>query len=193
MKKDFTKADLKTGMVVVIRCGDEFQILETPIGLVGVGDTYWLDLNEYENDLTIRDGLLDIIKIKETNDRYKLFRANWGNMTTIWERTEEKLGSNGLSLEENHRKMWKALADNPLMEKGEYLRKNNIDIPKGECFACESTCGLSDLGECDECPICEHKDGETCLNGKFDKWLDATGFERAKIANEIANLEWKEK
>jgi len=189
----FTKADLKTGMVVVTRNGTEYQVLlDTEIGEMLINQNGRNRLNDYCDNLLIEQkygsNKFDIMKVKQADADYKLYFKHWDKMLTIWERTEDKLWSNGLTLEENHRKMWNALADNPPMSKEEYLKKNNITTPKCECFACESA-----KGDCGKCPICTTVKDEDCLNGKYRKWLDATGFERAKVANEIANLEWRER
>ena len=47
---------------------------------------------------------------------------------------------------------------------------------------------------CNYCPICNYSNNNgRCLNGLYDKFQDAKGYERVTIAHEIANLKWEEK
>jgi len=197
MEKDFTKADLKTGMVIVVRNGDEYQVmLGTTDGdiLIKENGSYLYFSDDYKDNLIYNDfdfHEFDIMVVKEPSFIHQLASKYWDKMEVIWERKEENLWSNGLTLEENHKKMWTALSDNPLLTKKEYLKQNNINAPQGECFACEYSVHRKD--DCSSCPICKKDPRKGCLNGLYRKYLSATGFEKAKIANEIANLKWENK
>ena len=198
MKKDFTKDDLKTGMVVTLRSGNEYQVmLSTTDGdiLIKENGSYLYLSDDYEDNLIFNNfHEFDIMVVKEPSFIHQLASKYWDKMEVIWERYEaETTWSNGLTLEENHKKMWTALSDNPLLTKREYLKQNNIDEPYDECFACEYNVYRKGEGDCSSCPICGIDSSKSCLNGLYCKYLSATGFEKAKIANEIANLKWENK
>lgn len=104
---------------------------------------------------------------------------------------------NGMTMEEGHRKLWNDLADNKVDSKREWFyqyNSENENAPRFYCFACEealSRLGKSDM-PCDYCPIGIRTENG-CLDGLYDRWREAEGFEKFKLAHEIANLEWKEK
>lgn len=112
----------------------------------------------------------------------------------------------GMTMEEAHRKMWNDLANGKIENKEEWIGLNNINDekpPLHHCFACEATLNYTEdlknlyMGmSCDRCPlIVNGKRGRNkygCLNGLFDEWYNAKGFEKFRLAHEIANLEWKE-
>ena len=198
MKKDFTKDDLKTGMVVVLRNGDKYQVMlntGAKDALISENGNYLYLSDDYKDNLIFNNlHEFDIMAVKEVCSTYQLASKYWDKMEVIWERcVEENLWSNGLTLEENHKKMWTALADNPLLTEKKYLKQNNIDAPYDECFACEYDVYRKGDCDCSSCPICKKDPSKSCLNGLYCKYLSATGFEKAKIANEIANLKWENK
>ena len=105
-----------------------------------------------------------------------------------------------MTYEEAHRALWNALADGEVQTKSEWFEKNNKNNelnPYEKCFACEMALKrakeTSGRSKCVFCPLCESTPS-TCLNGLYNEWMGAAkGFERFKLAHEIANLPWKEK
>ena len=92
MQKEFTKADLKDGMVVETRCGDKYLVL----GNRAIKNSGYNSLNGYGDDLTeceYHDKLFDIVRVfKARNDCvYKLDDLfHYENLQAIWERKETK-------------------------------------------------------------------------------------------------------
>ena len=90
MKKEFTKSDLKNGMVVETR--DKTRFLVNGNILVGKGDD-WDKLKGYNEDLTILDywknNECDIVKVYTTNSYYIEHMFDDDNLILIWERKEE--------------------------------------------------------------------------------------------------------
>lgn len=91
MKKEFTKADLKDGMVVEYRCvalGRRLVVKDMLIGIDGSST-----LKKYNDDLTDIDGdpellIIRVYKIKYTR-RFENILNN-DNLELIWERKEPK-------------------------------------------------------------------------------------------------------
>lgn len=94
MKKEFTKADLKDGMVVEYRNGERRIVVDEVLyGLYG-----FASLKTHCNDLTYSDSDLDIVKV------YAQKSASLNNLfkypgEIIWERKEEPV-TKDVSLEE---------------------------------------------------------------------------------------------
>ena len=122
-----------------------------------------------------------------------------------------------MTMEEAHRKMWNDLADGKVEDKREWLdlyNTNNEDDPYFYCFACEEARTIKakadrdietyykkeyramtyrfNNGICDYCPLGGTGNSEKCLHGLFDKWINVTGFEKFRLAHEIANLPWED-
>lgn len=103
-----------------------------------------------------------------------------------------------INYEEEHRKLWNWLADNPEAWKSDYFEDWDYDsIPKAYCFACEVAHREADRAgtyvSCRFCPL----GGERivgCDFGLYNDWHAAVSPERRQqLARKIANLPWKEK
>ena len=91
MNKEFTKADLKSGMVVEYRCVALGRRLVVKDMLLGIDGSYTLE--NYNDDLTDIDGdpELSIIRAyKIKNARHFEHILDDDNLELIWERTEPK-------------------------------------------------------------------------------------------------------
>lgn len=101
-----------------------------------------------------------------------------------------------INYEEEHRKLWNWLADNPEAKKHDYF-KNWDRTPYNECFACEAALQEANRANvayfCPFCPL----GGERvvgCEFGLFDRWWGSTiPKRRQQLARKIAKLPWKEK
>ena len=101
MQKEFTKADLKCGMVV--ECGDESLGRRAVIGDFLVGEDGYARLENYEHNLINRriDGL-DIVKVYKIKKGYPFGRIMEDhNLELIWERKEPKK----MTIEEMRKKL----------------------------------------------------------------------------------------
>ena len=94
MKKEFTKKDLKNGMIAEYRDGERAIFLGGE--LIGLGD--WMNLKFYEDDLTYRNNKsCDIVRVYELNDfidinRFKDLEKIYKTtdmLEVIWEREEK--------------------------------------------------------------------------------------------------------
>lgn len=103
-----------------------------------------------------------------------------------------------INYEEEHRKLWNWLANNPEAWKPDYFEDRDIDsIPYNRCFACEAALQEANrMGTyhiCGFCPL----GGERivgCSDGLYAEWWTAASREdRCQLALQIANLPWKEK
>lgn len=92
MRKEFTKSDLKDGMVVEYRCvalGRRLVVKDMLIGIDGSSN-----LKNYNDDLTEIDGgpelsIIRVYKIKYTKRFENILDDN--NLELIWERTQKKM------------------------------------------------------------------------------------------------------
>ena len=103
-----------------------------------------------------------------------------------------------INYEEEHRKLWNYLADNPKAGKSDYFKDWDYDsIPHRECFACEAALQEANrMGTYHICRFCplggEYVVG--CRDGLYIEWQRAVSPERRQqLALQIANLPWKEK
>lgn len=187
--KMFTKKDLKNGDCVLLRNGDALVVINDML----VSNTICIALLYYNDDLTE--------KSFESRDIVKVSRGTGSIQSSIqcgkivYERKDQRLW-NGMTYEEAHRRLWNALADGEVKSKKEWFdlnNKNKEDLPLNKCFACES--GLRKLKDnkniCAVCPINRSK-CMPCLDGLYEKWEEAKGFEKFKLAHEIAKLPWEE-
>lgn len=103
-----------------------------------------------------------------------------------------------INYEEEHRKLWNWLVNNPEAWKSDYFKNWDIDsIPHNRCFACEAALQEANrtnaADRCSYCPL----GGERivgCSDGLYCQWGAATSREdRCQLALQIANLPWKEK
>ena len=95
---DFTKADLKTGMIVTLRNGVEFIVYRDVKNqyyskdiLLGLRHN-WFKLSHFKEDLTAEYEYNDIVKVESPTHPYALMDINYekDKRTLIWERTEPK-------------------------------------------------------------------------------------------------------
>lgn len=93
MNKNFTKAELKSGMAV--ECRDKSYGRRLVVGDMLIGETGYSTLEEYNHVLTLTDGSeydeLDIVKVYEIKNAC-LFKSIMydDNLELIWERKEPK-------------------------------------------------------------------------------------------------------
>ena len=103
-----------------------------------------------------------------------------------------------INYEEEHRKLWNWLANNPKAWKSDYFEDQDIDsIPRSYCFACEVAYRAADrantYASCRFCPLGGPRI-VGCGDGLYNDWHEAVGPERRQqLALQIANLPWKEK
>jgi hypothetical protein len=193
------KADLKNGDYTKLRNG-EMGVYIINGGFINnthtLGDSLFLD------DLTCKSSSdFDIIEVRRLNNNITPILAAFTKTydhTVIYKRKDPILW-NGMTYEEAHRALWNALADGEVTTKREWFEWNSQnkkkDIPRDYCFACDLAVRNSkkDSNTCSHCPLCEWEYGDDCLKGLYKKWINAKGFEKFKLAHEIANLPWKEK
>lgn len=143
MQKEFTKADLKDGMVV--ECQNGFRRLV--VGDMLIGQNGWLDLGEFNYDLRCSGydfESLHIVKVYETKCP-RSFGAllDDDNLELIWQRTETK----HMTVEEIRQKLEELTGEKIEVEpsKGEMM---------GTCYEfckkqdCSSNCILYRIGSC---------------------------------------------
>lgn len=88
--KGFTKADLKTGDVVLRRCGDT-EIVNGELGMFICRSGGWNDLDDLNNDLTHRfDKDFDIIEIRRPKEKHEccFVAFTYKRGTLVYERKE---------------------------------------------------------------------------------------------------------
>lgn len=88
---NFTKKDLKIGMIVETRCNILYMVHEFNNELVFINTHGWLKLTDYEEDLLLHDRelkRLDVINVREPNEMYQLVNGYWHQVPVIWERKE---------------------------------------------------------------------------------------------------------
>lgn len=142
------------------------------------------------------------------NILFPAFRKKINSCDMLW---------NGMTLEKAHRKMWNDLADGKVKNKREWVNlynTNNESDPDRYCFACEEARRIkikvdkdSEIYDkdghklmtfyfsnniCGYCPLGGGGNSKQCLDGLYDKFSRAEGFEKFKLAHEIANLPWNE-
>ena len=194
----FTKKDLKNGDYVQCRNGKNYIYIEVDGKGYFVNNAGYNFADSYDDNLmTLRVPELDIMEVRRMDirgidDAFESCHKE----DIIYKREEQKLW-NGMTYEEAHRALWNALADGDVRTKYEWF-KGCDDIPYQKCFACEvainklhSTKGNASM--CQFCPLCDMDEHDSCLKGLYDRWDEAKGFTKFKLAYEIANLNWKEK
>lgn len=88
MKDNFTKSDLKSGMFVILRCGDKCVVQEEHKIFVDIKDGSYLSFYNIKNDLSnINSNVLDIIKVYEDYTCQKLL---WQRKTNMRPTEDEK-------------------------------------------------------------------------------------------------------
>ena len=93
-EKMFTKDDLKTGMVVEMKCGRQYMVmLNTPYEDALIDRNGFLKLSDYNNDLKMKDihaECWDIVKVFKPleNAPGAMAFENWHTSETLWEREE---------------------------------------------------------------------------------------------------------
>lgn len=92
MKETFTKADLKTGDVVLKRNG-EVEIINRELGML-ICKSGWNDLKDVREDLTsILNDRYDIIAVRRPEDKgdcnFEVFEHKWGKLVYERKKVEE--------------------------------------------------------------------------------------------------------
>ena len=136
MQTEFTKADLKDGMVVETRCGDKYLVL----GNRAIKNSGYNSLNGYGDDLTeceYHDKLFDIVRVfKARNDCvYKLDDLfHYENLQVIWERKETKR----MTAEEMRKKLEELTGDKIEIEptREEMIGKLELYCAEKSCSKC---------------------------------------------------------
>lgn len=193
------KTDLKVGMVVKLRCGEFAMVLPMYEGdeLCVSGRDIWFPLSRLDDNLLYHDGFPDcnIDEVYGFASPMCAYMLSFSSRECLYVRPHEKKKTwNGKTYEENHRELWNWLADHPDKTKGDWFNKQDVEKrPYCSCFACDYAKKVIG-GSCEKCPLCDNGTGGShCLNGLYHKFKEATGFERAKYAHEIANLPWIDK
>ena len=210
------KEKLNNGDIVKLRNGKYFVFNGKRFWS---GDCY-IALDDYNEKLefnNLRNRALDIVKVKRPRSE-EIEKFGTKVETTVWE--EETLNMWGdMTYAEAHKKMFMAIANGEVATKMEWLEKTKPDFDpyyyelENNCFACDeakrreaevetqdtrnafSMLAYHSFSDtyCKYCPLGGIGDSKKCLNGLYNKFFNAKGFEKFKLAYEIANLEWKEK
>lgn len=196
-EKMFTKKDLRNGDYVKLRDG-EFGVYIVNGGLVN--NAHSMNDIFFDSDLTHTSNLnYDIVEVRRFHDGVPPIHAAFSRVYDkyiIYQRKEQQLW-NGMTYEEAHRALWNALADGDIKDKVEWFKGIPYkDVPYQKCFACEvalDKAKRNTISMCLFCPLCDINSENDCLNGLYHRYSDAKGFEKFKLAHEIANLPWKEK
>lgn len=203
MNNEFTKDSLKTGMFLKCRNGAKYEVLrDTPNGDVLMGEGGYNNFYIYGQDLKVAKSYqssFDIIEVRVPNGKYQYDFSFWDAMETIWRRKPEHLvGDVKLSLQENFRVMWIWLSDHPDKSKKDYFEANDFVEPMSLCFACEAALDEEGCTDCRRCPLrkktskVEETMNPLCLIRLYQEWIEATGFQKALLAHQISELDWKE-
>ena len=103
-----------------------------------------------------------------------------------------------INYEEEHRKLWRWLADHPEAGKIDYFKNWEVaNWPYNLCFACEAAilngpAPNDEICDCQYCPLGGRRI-VGCKDGLYLAWEDAASREkRRQRALQIANLPWKE-
>lgn len=85
-----TKSELKTGMLVEYRDGGKRMVLvDTPVGDVLMGNTYWKNFDNYRDDLCHNlHEPLDIVAVYEPHHKREMNLLYWKEQKCIWRRSE---------------------------------------------------------------------------------------------------------
>ena len=160
----------------------------------------------------------NVVEIKRpSQEEVKEFGGKVKN--TIWKKEAPNMW-NGMTYAEAHKKMFMAIANGEVTTEIEWLEKTDhsptlsyLEL-ENSCFACEEAkrrrekeeiklrAARNDSGIlvyhspesiCKYCPLlCKDDEFGRCLNGLYDDFCCSKGFDKFKLAYEIANLEWKE-
>lgn len=96
MNKEFTKGDLKTGMIVETREGVKYVVLRNACTfgdlIVNGKDLYWNELSNYNDELIEHNDYneLDIVKVYKPKHPYAIHTFEEDKLELIWEREEYK-------------------------------------------------------------------------------------------------------
>lgn len=195
----FTIKDFKNMDCVHLRNGIDLMYVDKHF----ISRLYDLPLDYFSDTLECYEGkIYDIMTVKRLpsgeEDIHSIVNiASHGQL--LFDRNENFIPTwNGLTMKEAHRKLWNDLADGKVETKIEWFNEweaqfGSAGLPENLCFACEEAKHRSiNDDHCLNCPIGEYTNKSGCLDGLHDKWSFARGFEKFKLAHEIANLEWKE-
>ena len=145
MQKEFTKADLKDGMVVEYSNGKRRLVLNNHL----VGKDGYYELNEYREDMKDKEysdkDIMRVFKIATVTTLGYIFHIE--NLELIWERTETKR----MTTEEMRKKLEELTGD-----------KIEVEPSREEMLGvCYKFCkNYTDSLFCKGCPLCEIDDCE---------------------------------
>lgn len=214
MEKTFDIEKLEFGMVVVFKdkkdgIGFVVDKVKADAGLVithklkdrGVVSLLY-NLNP-KRDFNII-GRYEIEEVYEPSNANALRNLICNKEDLIFKKNKERKLFAGKDPSELHKEMWNWLADNPHLDKKDWVNLQSFPRQEREklennnhCFACwaiDRGAKKYSIDSCDGCPICVNgENGINCLNGLYQQWRESAGYKKATIAKEIANLEWIEK
>lgn len=94
IRENFTMNDLKPNMVIELRNGKRYLVL---VDNIAIGETGWLDLKNYNDDLTYASSVhmdimdSDIMKVFNPDNKYHLIPSHFKYISDnelIWERIQ---------------------------------------------------------------------------------------------------------
>ena len=88
-KKEFTKADLKSGDIVIFRNHDAGVVFLEQNAIIFKGFTEYIELSDYDTKLCDNHSEeWDIVKVHRPNSPYGLIHDQWYKALVVWEREE---------------------------------------------------------------------------------------------------------
>ena len=145
MQKEFTKADLKDGMVVEYSNGKRRLVLNNHL----VGKDGYYELNEYREDMKDKEysdkDIMRVFKIATVTTLDYIFHIE--NLELIWERDETK----HMTAEEMRKKLEELTGDKIEVEPS---REEMLGV------CCKFCKNYTDSLFCKGCPLCEIDDCE---------------------------------
>lgn len=134
-QKEFTKADLKDGMVVEYRDGKRRLVLNNRL----IGKDGYYELNKYKEDMKVEEfserDIMRVFKIVITTTLSRIFHIK--NLELIWERTETRR----MTAEEMRQKLEEMTGEKIEIEP-------SMDEMVGTCY---KYCAKN---KCSECVLC---------------------------------------
>ena len=90
--KKFTKDDLRVNDIVTTRAGSAYLVHDFNGELFAIRDQGYFAFNDYNNDLTLKQGAeFDIVKVQRPDEAYQLAGRSWDTAPVIWKRKEVPL------------------------------------------------------------------------------------------------------
>ena len=203
---EMKKIDLNTGDIVKFKNGNYF---------IYTGEKLYFG----DDDDLAPVNVNNVVEIKRpSQEEVKEFGEKVKN--TIWKKEAPNMWGD-MTYAEAHKKMFMAIANGEVATKTEWLEKTDPSLTlsylelENSCFACEEAKRRREKANkdnefyatkddhklavfrfndsiCNYCPLGGLGKNRKCLNGLYDEYINSKGFEKFKLAYEIANLEWKE-